>query len=78
MKKMDELLFSVCVIETGNWYILMGEMDKILKHGPNSGEQISGGRAETGPAAGRKPQPRQLVMFVWLPLTSEGVSVQQS
>lgn len=31
--------FSVCGVETGDWYISMGEMNKILKQGLDSGEQ---------------------------------------
>ena len=37
--KIDELLFSVCGVETGDWYVSMGEMNKILKQGLDSGEQ---------------------------------------
>lgn len=39
MDKLDELLFSAYVVETGNWYKSIGEMNKILKQGLNSGEQ---------------------------------------
>lgn len=32
--KMDELLFSVYVVETGSWYVLMRKMNKILRTQP--------------------------------------------
>lgn len=35
--KMDELLLSVYVVETGSWCISMGKMNKVLKQSLNSG-----------------------------------------
>ena len=32
--KMDESLFSVYVVETGSWYVLMRKMNKILRTQP--------------------------------------------
>ena len=32
--KMDELLFSVYVVETGSWYVLMRKMNRILRTQP--------------------------------------------
>lgn len=40
VNKMDELLFSVYVVKTGNWYVSMKKTNKILKQGINSGEKM--------------------------------------
>lgn len=37
---MDEFLFSVYVVKTGNWYVSMEEMNEILKQGLNYGEKM--------------------------------------
>lgn len=46
--KMDELLLSVYVVETGSWCVSMGKMNEVLKQSLNSGERSNSGAAETG------------------------------
>lgn len=66
--QMDELLFSLHVVDTGNRYVSMGEMNKILKQGLKSGEQIE---VVLKPDCWRKPQPSPLGVFIWPCLVSE-------
>lgn len=54
LDKMDELLFSVCVVKTWNWCVSIGKMHKILQQGLNP-EPANGVGADTGCWPGGNP-----------------------
>lgn len=65
---MNELLFSLYVVNTENRYVSMEEMNKIVKQGLKSGEQMV---VVLKPDCWRKAQSSPLGVFIWPPLVSE-------